>query len=103
MPRQYYVYILANAHKNVLYTGVTNNLLRRLWQHRSSSSGFTARYNCFRLVFYEVFQDSYYAIAREEQIKAGSRQRKIGLIEAMNPEWQDLCDSISMPGAARRE
>jgi putative endonuclease len=74
MVRQYYVYIMANPRQTVLYTGVTNDLVRRVWQHRMGQGGeFTARYHCTELVLYEVFQDSYNAITREKQIKAGSR------------------------------
>ena len=95
MVRQYYVYVMTNPRKTVLYTGVTNNLVRRAWQHRNGEGGkFTSRYHCSKLVLYEVFQDSYNAIAREKQIKAGSRRRKIELIERMNPEWRDLHDEL---------
>jgi putative endonuclease len=91
MDRQYYVYIMTNPRRTVLYTGVTNDLIRRVWQHRHAKGAeFTARYHCSRLVLYEIFQDSYNAIFREKQIKAGSRQRKIQLIERTNPEWRDL-------------
>jgi putative endonuclease len=91
MKPQYYVYIVANARKTVLYTGVTRNLVRRIWQHRNGKAdGFTARYHCSQLVMYQVFDDSYNAIAREKQIKAGSRRKKIELIERMNPDWRDL-------------
>jgi putative endonuclease len=95
MPRQYYVYIMTNRRKTVLYTGVTNDLVRRVWQHRNGrADGFTARYHCSELVMYEVFQDSYNAITREKQIKAGSRRRKIELIEQVNPEWRDLYNEL---------
>ena len=95
MRRQYYVYIMTNQRKTVLYTGVTNDLVRRVWQHRNGPSGeFTARYHCSKLVLYEVFQDSYNAIAREKQIKAGPRRRKVELIERMNPEWRDLYEEL---------
>jgi putative endonuclease len=91
MGRRYYVYILTSSRKIVLYTGVTNDLVRRVWQHRNGwTDGFTARYHCDRLVMYEVFLDSYNAIGREKQIKARSRAHKIELIERMNPEWRDL-------------
>jgi putative endonuclease len=95
MARQFYVYIIANPRKTVLYTGVTNDLVRRVWQHRNGHGGeFTARYHCSELVFYEVFRDSYNAIAREKQIKAGPRRRKIELIEQLNPEWRDLYEEL---------
>lgn len=95
MVRQYYVYIMTNPRKTVLYTGVTNDLVRRVWQHRNGQDGgFTGRYHCSKLVLYEVFKDSYNAIVREKQIKAGSRRRKVELIERMNPEWRDLYDGL---------
>jgi putative endonuclease len=95
MSRQYYVYIMTNPRKTVLYTGVTNDLVRRVWQHRNGRGGeFTARYHCSELVLYEIFRDSYNAIAREKQIKAGSRRRKVELIERMNPEWRDLYNDL---------
>ncbi len=91
MTRQYYVYILTNPRRTALYTGVTNDLARRIWEHRSGrGGGFSAKYHCTHLVLYEVFRDSYNAIAREKQIKAGSRRRKVQLIERINPEWRDL-------------
>lgn len=93
MTRQYYVYIMTNPRKTVLYTGVTNDLVRRAWQHRNAQGGgFTAKYRCSELVL--VFRDSYNAIAREKQIKAGTRRRKVELIERMNPEWRDLYDEL---------
>jgi putative endonuclease len=74
---------------------VTNDLLRRVWQHRNGGGGkFTAKYGCSKLVFYEVYGDPYNAIAREKQIKAGSRQRKISLIEGMNSGWIDLYEQL---------
>lgn len=95
MVRQYFVYIMANPRRTVLYTGETNNLVRRIWEHRHGECGsFTKRYHCSKLVLYEIFQDSYNAITREKQIKAGSRGRKIELIERMNPEWRDLYDEL---------
>ena len=95
MRQQYYVYVLTNTYHSVLYTGVTNDLLRRVWQHRAGVGGkFTAKYACSKLVFYEVYLDPYNAITREKQIKAGSRHRKIALIEQMNPAWVDLYDQL---------
>jgi putative endonuclease len=95
MPRQYFVYVLTNTYHSVLYTGVTNDLLGRVWRHRAGVGGkFTAKYACSKLVFYEVYLDPYNAIAREKQIKAGSRNRKIALIELMNPAWLDLYDQL---------
>ena len=95
MSRQYYVYIMANSRKTVLYTGMTNDLPRRAWEHRNGQvRGFTARYHCSELVFYEIFLDPYNAITREKQIKAGSRRRKVELIEQMNPHWRDLYEDL---------
>ena len=86
----YYVYILASLSK-VLYTGVTNSLHRRLWEHKNKvNKGFTARYHVTRLVYYEVFHDIHEAIAREKEIKKWNRTRKIALIESMNATWKDL-------------
>ena len=95
MDRQYYVYIMTNKHNTVLYTGVTNNLQRRVYEHRQKwIKGFTTRYNAKKLVYYEVFGDPENAIAREKQIKAGSRGKKIELIENFNKQWIDLYDQL---------
>jgi putative endonuclease len=95
MDQQYFVYILTNPHHTVLYTGVTNNLLRRVYEHREKLiPGFTTRYNTSKLVFYDASGDVRGSIAREKQIKAGSRAKKIALIEAMNPEWRDLYEGL---------
>jgi putative endonuclease len=91
MSRTYYVYILTNQHNTVLYTGVTNDLEERIREHRSPlNRGFTARYRVHKLVYYETFDEILEAIAREKQIKAGSRQKKLDLIVASNPWWKDL-------------
>ncbi|QHS54416.1 GIY-YIG nuclease family protein [Mucilaginibacter sp. 14171R-50] len=88
---QYYVYIITNNSNNVLYTGVTNNILERIIQHKGKANqGFSAKYQCNKLVYYEEFQWVQDAIAREKQIKAGSRKKKIDLIVLENPEWNDL-------------
>jgi putative endonuclease len=91
---QYYaVYILTNRHHTVLYTGVTNNLQRRLFEHRHGPKpAFTHRYHAHKLVYYELFGVPGLAIAREKQIKAGPRSRKVELIESVNPEWRDLSE-----------
>ena len=90
-----YIYILTNKTKNVLYTGVSNNLCRRMREHRSDSiEGFTKQYHVHRLVYYEAHEDSYTAISREKQLKAGSRKRKVELIESINPEWRDLFQEL---------
>ncbi len=93
--RQSYIYILTNKSNNVLYTGVTSDLKKRVWGHREKLvDGFTKRYNVTKLVYYEVFAHIRDAIAREKQIKAGSRQKKIDLIVGMNPDWWDLYDDL---------
>ena len=82
---------MTNKHNYVLYTGVTNNLERRVYQHKEKNvKGFTEKYNVDKLVYYEEFQDIHEAIGREKQIKAGSRQKKIDLVNSMNKEWKDL-------------
>ena len=91
MGKQFYVYIMANKSNEVLYTGVTNDLRRRVWEHKQEEiEGFSKRYNVGRLIYYEVFDDPETAIAREKQIKKGPRKRKVALIESMNPAWRDL-------------
>ncbi|MGC1377755.1 MAG: GIY-YIG nuclease family protein [Anaerolineales bacterium] len=93
--REYCVYIMANAHNTVLYTGVTNNLQRRVSEHKKGEGGaFTKKYNVHKLVYYEVGGDVNVAIAREKQIKGGSRQKKIDLINSINPEWKDLYEEL---------
>jgi putative endonuclease len=95
MSSQYYVYIMTNQHNRVLYTGMTNDLQRRAYEHRTGrGGGFTSRYRVTKLVYYEIASDVNAAIAREKQIKAGPRQKKIDLIEGMNPEWADLYEDL---------
>lgn len=90
------VYIMASRRNGTLYTGVTSNLPQRVWQHREGvSGGFTQRYNCKMLVWFEMAEMIETAIAREKQIKAGSRAKKIALIVGFNPDWQDLYQSIA--------
>ena len=90
-----YVYIMTNKANSVLYTGVTNDLTKRIYEHKEKvAEGFTKRYNLSKLVYYEIFNDPVNAIAREKQIKAGSRQKKIELIESMNPCWSDLYETL---------
>jgi putative endonuclease len=93
---QYYVYILSNSHRNVIYTGVTNDLIRRVYEHKNhlDKSSFTARYNVENLVYFEVTSDVEAAIQREKQIKGWNRNRKNKLIESKNPDWIDLYSSI---------
>ena len=91
MANTYWVYILASGRNGTLYVGVTNSLERRIWQHKhKTADGFTERYSVDQLVYSEDFRDVANAIAREKQIKAGSRSKKIALIERENPEWLDL-------------
>ncbi len=89
---EFYVYIMTNRSRT-LYTGVTNNLKRRVYEHRHKLvEGFTAKYNITRLVYYEATPDVRSAIAREKQIKGWLRSKKIALIESANPEWKDLSE-----------
>jgi putative endonuclease len=90
------VYIMASKRNGTLYTGVTANLPRRAFEHREGlAEGFSTKYNCRILVWYEIHESMIEAIAREKQIKAGSRAKKIALIEALNPEWNDLYESLA--------
>ncbi len=92
----YYVYILANSNNNVIYTGITNNLPRRVYEHKHHliKDSFTARYNVDKLVYYEATESVYAAISREKQIKGWNRKRKNQLIETMNPQWVELYERI---------
>lgn len=91
--RNYWVYILARKENGTLYVGGTNSLERRVWQHRHRGSDcFTQRYGVEQLVYFENFRDGSNAIAREKQIKGGSRKKKIALIEKENPGWRDLSE-----------
>jgi len=93
--KEYCVYIMTNKSNTTLYTGVTNDLHRRVYEHKNnSSSGFTTKYKLHKLVYYEVTMDVNAAILREKQIKGGSRQRKIELINSLNPDWMDLSENI---------
>ena len=88
--KQYYVYILANEGR-MLYTGVTNDLMRRTFEHKNHLvEGYTKKYKITRLVYYDQTNDIYEAITREKQIKGWLRKKKIDLIESINPEWNDL-------------
>ena len=89
----YSVYIVTNKANTVFYIGVTSNLQDRIWQHKQKVyEGFTSKYECNKLVYFEDYQWIHDAIAREKQLKAGSRQRKIDLIVSTNPAWNDLSD-----------
>lgn len=92
----YYVYILANKTRTTLYTGVTNNLARRMWEHRNEviKDSFTAKYKVHDLVYYEAGESVEGAIAREKQIKGWNRKHKNKLVETINPKWEDLYESI---------
>jgi putative endonuclease len=93
MDKQYFIYIMINKNHSVLYTGVTNDLKRRGYEHKNKlAEGFTKKYNVNKLVFYEIYNDINEAITREKQIKGYSRARKIKLIEEMNNQWNDLYD-----------
>jgi len=95
MFKQYFVYILTNKRHTVLYTGVTNDLMRRVYEHREKVvPGFTKTYNVNKLVYYEMMDSIESAILREKQIKGGSRQKKLELIVGMNPQWRDLYDEL---------
>ena len=92
----YYVYILANITGTVVYTGVTNNLIRRVYEHKHNvdPNSFTAKYAVHKLVFFEKTNIRYAAISREKQIKSWKRRKKNELVETMNPTWEDLYDSL---------
>ncbi len=95
MEKIYCVYIMTNKNNTVLYTGVTNNLRRRVYVHKEKKvEGFTKKYNVIKLVYYEVFRDVKNAISREKRIKGGSRAKKIELINGMNAGWRDLYDGL---------
>ncbi len=85
------IYIITNKRNGTLYTGVTSNIHKRIYQHKEKQfDGFSNKYDCDILVYYEIFDNIEYAIMREKQIKAGSRKKKLDMIEKLNPEWEDL-------------
>ena len=90
--KTYYVYLMTNKNNTVLYTGMTNNLLRRVLEHKEGKSTFTRKYKINKLVYYEFTNDVTFAIQREKQIKGGSKKKKLDLIVKMNPEWKDLSE-----------
>ena len=95
LSRQYYVYFLTNWNNKVLYVGITNDLKRRVYEHKNGlTDGFTKRYHVNKLVYYEVCEEIEGAILREKQIKGGSRQKKNNLVREFNPHWEDLSDRI---------
>ena len=92
---QYYIYILASQKNGTLYVGVTNDLIKRVYEHRSDFvDGFTKKYQVHKLVYYETMEDPTSAITREKQLKKWNRQWKIDLIEEMNPNWKDLYEDL---------
>ena len=94
--KEYCVYIMTNIQNTVLYTGVTNDLARRVYEHKNGlGSAFVKKYNVHKLIYYEVGDNIQSVLAREKQIKGGSRQKKINLIKSLNPEWKDLFAEIS--------
>ncbi|MFA5947070.1 MAG: GIY-YIG nuclease family protein [Patescibacteria group bacterium] len=93
--RNYYVYFMTNPNNSVIYTGVTNDISRRVQEHKEKYvEGFTKRYNCTKLVYVEVFSTAYDAISREKQIKGGSRNKKMLLIAQENPTWRDISEEL---------
>jgi putative endonuclease len=89
------IYILANKRNGTLYTGVTSNLIKRIYEHKNKiTKSFSAKYSCHLLVYYESHENMEEAILREKQIKAGNRKKKISLIESENSEWKDLYEEI---------
>ena len=93
--KQYYVYILTNKNHTVLYTGITNDLRKRIWEHQTGvGSKFVERYRAINLAYFEAFEDSYEAITREKQIKAGPRRKKVALIRKLNPRWRNLAEDF---------
>jgi putative endonuclease len=91
----YFVYILTNPHHTVLYIGVTNNIVKRVFEHKNKLvAGFTKKYNVHKLLYYEIFNDIQEAINREKQLKAGSRKKKIDLIQTVNPLLEDLYENL---------
>lgn len=95
MNKQYYVYLMTNKTRTVIYTGVTSDLVRRVWEHKQGAGkGFSKKYGAGDLVYFEIYQDPEAAIAREKQIKAGSRRKKEALVEAENWLWQDLSERL---------
>ncbi|EKE02417.1 MAG: hypothetical protein ACD_20C00391G0011 [uncultured bacterium] len=93
--KQYYTYILTNFENGTLYTGVTNDLVRRIYEHKNKLiDGFSKKYDLTKLVYYEIFDNIENAIVREKQIKGGSRKRKLQLINNFNEKWKDLYDNI---------
>jgi putative endonuclease len=90
-PRQYHVYILTNTHHTVYYTGITNNLIRRVYEHKNKLvPGFTEKYNIWKLIYYEEYDDVETALNREKQVKDFRREKKLELIKTINPKFEEL-------------
>ncbi len=95
MRKSYYVYILANKRNTVLYVGVSEDIVKRVWQHKNKVvKGFTKKYNVDKLIYYEIYENPEEAIKREKQLKGGSRTDKVMFINKMNPEWRDLYEDL---------
>ena len=93
--KSYYIYILSNKTNSVLYTGITSNVIKRIYEHKHNLvDGFTKNYLIHKLIYYEQYQDIRDAMEREKQLKAGSRKKKESLVTFLNPEWKDLYDSL---------
>lgn len=96
--KTYYTYILTNTSNSTIYIGVTNNIIRRMFEHKNHLvPGFTDRYNCTKLVYYQEFADINEAISKEKSLKGKVRKKKIELIELNNPKWKDLSDGWGIP------
>jgi len=97
MSKDYYVYILTNWNNKVIYIGVTNNLTRRMFEHKNKlSNGFTKKYNITKLVYFEATTDIISAIVREKELKKWRREKKNKLVESVNPEWRDLSEELGI-------
>jgi putative endonuclease len=95
MSKDYAVYFMANQNNSTIYVGVTNNLIRRVSEHKNGNgSGFTAKYKLHKLVYYETYNEIDAAIVREKQIKAGSRKKKEELVNSLNPGWKDMFEGL---------
>lgn len=95
MDKNYYIYVMSNPKRNVIYTGITSNLVRRVWGHKENTiEGFTGKYNVCDLIYYEIFDDPNLAIKKEKRIKSWSRRRKDNLIKTKNPTLKDLYPEI---------
>ena len=93
--KQFYVYMVTNKTNKVLYTGVTSNLVKRIWEHKNKvTAGFTNKYNCDKFVYYEIFETAEQAIKREKIIKNLVRRKKDSLVSSFNPNWEDVYDKI---------